>query len=474
MERKDSDYISLVCNYDREGLRHLGKHLLSLLDWRSLVRLKRASRQVWYFLQQVPHLEKQALASKLAQDWGSGSPRVKKTLPSPAGPYQEKVLATRMLGRSVLVSTERAIHLLPEGIKFLTAEQEERREPSNKMSSRSEESEIRHFDLLNNWLVAGGSNGILSVWDLKTAKLVSSRQLFGMITGLRCLPDEQLIATSHASKAYDCGVISVRRMISPTETEVVWSATHEVMPIFCFDINTRWLVSLEWLGFFNGTPVGSAAVYSRQGTLYHRRDLGPVRAVETRRSVLGLQRSASLRFTAAALLKDDFLALAIEYDPTGRAAIEIWELTSLSPLKRLPGHTHSIHQLTVAGDILLSRDKEGNVSIWDARADVDEEVECHGRNPRSGSQLLHFLRVQQKAIYGTNIDMRHLVMASPTGVAIMDFWDAADVKNDLVANVERGATALKEDENEVAGNIDGAIGAQIQKLADFKETLIFK
>ena len=110
----------------------------------------------------MPYLEKQVLASKLAQDWGSGSPRVKKTLPSP-GPYQEKVLATRMLGRSVLVSTERAIHLLPEGRKFLTTEQEERREPLNKMSSRSEESEIRHFDLLNNWLVAGGSNGILSV-----------------------------------------------------------------------------------------------------------------------------------------------------------------------------------------------------------------------------------------------------------------------------------------------------------------------
>ena len=33
----------------------------------------------------------------------------------------------------------------------------------------------------------------------------------------------------------------------------------------------RWLVSLEWLGFFNGTTVGSASVYRRQGTLYHRR-----------------------------------------------------------------------------------------------------------------------------------------------------------------------------------------------------------
>ena len=74
------------------------------------------------------------------------------------------MLATKMLARgSVLVSTERAIHLLPEGRRFLTAEQEERGEPVKKMSSRIEKSEIRHFDLLNNWLVAGGSNGILSV-----------------------------------------------------------------------------------------------------------------------------------------------------------------------------------------------------------------------------------------------------------------------------------------------------------------------
>ena len=66
--------------------------------------------------------------------------------------------------------------------------------------------------------------------------------------------------------------------------------------------------------------------------------------------------------------------LALEYDGTGRASIEVfvasflffgfiktfsfkkvWELTSLAPLLRLPGHTHSIHQLAVAGDLLMSR-----------------------------------------------------------------------------------------------------------------------
>ena len=115
----------------------------------------------------MPDLEKRALASKLAQDWGAGSARVKKRLPSP-GPCQEKVLAARLLaGGNVLVSTEAAIHLLSEGRRFLTEEQEEK-DPLKKMSSRSEQSEVRHFDLLDNWLVAGGSNGILSVEQKKT------------------------------------------------------------------------------------------------------------------------------------------------------------------------------------------------------------------------------------------------------------------------------------------------------------------
>ena len=35
------------------------------------------------------------------------------------------------------------------------------------------------------------------------------------------------------------------------------------------------------------------------------------------------QQSASLRFTAAALLSDDFLTLAVECDPTGKAVVEV-------------------------------------------------------------------------------------------------------------------------------------------------------
>ena len=168
--------------------------------------------QVWRFLQQVPNLEKRALAAKLVKDFGSGTPRTTKTLPLPS--KEEKVLAARVLPKGeVLVSTEGAVHLLPEGRSFFTLDQGERMEndPEKKMSSRSELSEIRHLDLINNWLVAGGTDGILSVkhlccvfvpffyvflkkqvWNLATSELLSSRQLFGMITGLRCLSEEQV------------------------------------------------------------------------------------------------------------------------------------------------------------------------------------------------------------------------------------------------------------------------------------------
>ena len=49
------------------------------------------------------------------------------------------------------------------------------------MSSRSVQSEVQHFDLLNDWLVAGGSNGILSV---EQKKLLCGRVWEKQCTGL--------------------------------------------------------------------------------------------------------------------------------------------------------------------------------------------------------------------------------------------------------------------------------------------------
>ena len=76
----------------------------------------------------MPSLEKRALAEKLAKDWGSGSPRAKKTLPPPSkevtsslqAPCHEVLAAKVLPGGNVLVSTEAGLHMLPEGRIFLT------------------------------------------------------------------------------------------------------------------------------------------------------------------------------------------------------------------------------------------------------------------------------------------------------------------------------------------------------------------
>ena len=125
-------------------------------------------------------------------------------------------------------------------------------------------------------------------------------------------------------------------------------------------------------------------------------------------------------------------------------------------------------------DLLHSiRDQKGNISLWDARdvRDENKKMQRPGSPPAPPPPLLHFLRVQQGALHGTNLDMRHLVMASPSGVVVMNFWDgAAGTQEDLAGNYETGES---ENGDRIVGS-KGEIGAQIQKIADFKETLIFK
>ena len=46
-----------------------------------------------------------------------------------------------------------------------------------------ERNQITQFDTLNNYLISGNNNGMLSIWDLESTELLSNKQLFGIITG---------------------------------------------------------------------------------------------------------------------------------------------------------------------------------------------------------------------------------------------------------------------------------------------------
>ena len=129
-----------------------------------------------------------------------------------------------------------------------------------------------------------------------------------LTVGVKCLESERLIVTSHAGKGYDIGCVSIRRLVSPEQLEVVWSVYQDLMPVFCVAATPTHILTLEWLGTFDLVHVGSASLYTRQGHfLFRRQDFSEVRAVATRRSAQGLFRNLeqlqNLRFSSAAIVK---------------------------------------------------------------------------------------------------------------------------------------------------------------------------
>ena len=300
------DYLAAVFDHERAGLRHLGEQVISLLDLRSLVALKRTCHLLHAFLTHLPHLEERALEAKLRLDWQCAPSVRGLDLPPTAAVTSVKLVED---GKRMLAGIGKSVHLLPncrlsqppasgeggplvppsaasgtvvEGLRLRVPL------PSTSLTSKAsqafpgledaslairtftntndnlEKNQVTEFDTMHSWLVVGNNNGTLSVWDIHTGELLVTKQLFGIVSGVRCLPAEDTIVTTHAGKAFDMGVVSVRRMVSPTELTVLWSAYQDILPIFSFDVSSKWIVTLEWLGTFDMVHVGSASVYSRQ------------------------------------------------------------------------------------------------------------------------------------------------------------------------------------------------------------------
>ena len=105
-----------------------------------------------------------------------------------------------------------------------------------------------------------------------------SKQLFGIVTGVKCLDQEQCIVTTHAGctmiqramsfycitsgKAFDMGVVSIRKMVSPSELTVVWSVyqvfyTH----VLIYNCNTVTVYSHMWIFFQSVYQVFSFSIF---------------------------------------------------------------------------------------------------------------------------------------------------------------------------------------------------------------------
>ena len=216
-----------IFDVNREGLRHIAERISLYLNYRDLVSLKRSCSTVYRFLESG-NFEQEKLSEQLRRDWGSGEPRRSISLPFHQLTPVNNVKLVRNK-QEIFVSTVTQVYNLsldspsqaldkeleakhtPEelsdsvksGLKLnlrlpstsLNAKINTKIEPGENEivdykhvyineNKNLEKNQITQFDILKNYLIAGNNNGILSIWDIDTAELLNSKQLFGIITGL--------------------------------------------------------------------------------------------------------------------------------------------------------------------------------------------------------------------------------------------------------------------------------------------------
>jgi len=470
-----ADYLIALFDQERSGLSHIGYYIACLLDWRSLVALKRAANLFRAFLSENPTVEAKALARKLRSDWAS-KPKIKELslcveaegrYPSPPLPVKTvKILEGRQailagIGKSVLLfpfcsggwrssgqdgstannsnrvmtgqvleGAQLKIPLCSNSLKTKISEAFASSGASNcgaaaeftNACENLEKNEVTEFDVLGDHLVVGNNNGTLAVWDLDSKQMTVSKQLFGIVTGVKCLEQEQNIVTTHAGKAFDMGVVSVRRMVSPSELTVVWSVYQDIMPIFGFDVNSKWLVTLEWLGTFDLCHVGSATVYNRLEE-NARTDLADVITPED------LNFDRHHRFTSTAIFNIDYLILASD---DGNSLVT-WHLPSMTPLRVLQGHKAPVLHLKTSGERILSVDKAGNQLIWNFEGSCDGSLlEMDEKenllSPQVGCpQVLMGSPPESNVspVLGVDLDLRRVAFSKVGGITLLDFWSAS-------------------------------------------------
>ena len=280
---QSSNLFYIIFDSKRTGLQHIGKKICSYLDYHTLISFKRTCKLAYSFLFYCTS-EHQIFTKKLFEDWRSGEAseiNIPLDFPPTASVTNVKVIND---GNDILVSIDKSVFLynlyqnnqtssiisniMYDKINELTSLTGlDSRVPAKVFSDKNEnreKSKITQFDILKDCLVAGNHNGGLSIWDMESTILLNSEQVAGVITVLRCLEQESILAISHIGKDFGLyGCITLYRMNSSTELEVLWFMDQDVMPIFDLDISCKYLVSLEWLRTSEDIRMGSAKVYYR-------------------------------------------------------------------------------------------------------------------------------------------------------------------------------------------------------------------
>jgi len=440
------NYLAVIFDNNRGGLLHIVENICRNLDYHSFVSLKQSCKLVYSYLQHT-NLEEEIFREKLQDDWRFGHPQQKDIpfkLNYPQSNQSPAVTNTKIIndGNYILVSIENIIYQFDFKIEIqsiisnqtevtdITEHPElEQKKPSKTFTNPDQDeshNQITQFDMLGDYLIAGNKNGILSIWDVKSGDLLSSKHLFGNITELHCVEEENIIVTSHIGKDFGFGCISIRRLVTPTELTVLWSDYQDTRTIFNFDINKQFVVTLEWLGTFDTVRVGGASVYNRDED-YQRRDFCPlesINSVEDFRNKFAPK--LKMRFTSLAIFKDHYVAVGSDDGLDGHHALLIWDLSTLTIINTFRSHMCAIMQIQYNGDRLVSQDKDGNIMIWDASlAAHKDDLDDAGEDIEDHEVLMRMLNIKEKEnVKSIAMNLRSLAVGKIGEVTLFDFWNS--------------------------------------------------
>ena len=109
-------------------------------------------------------------------------------------------------------------------------------------------------------------------------------------------------------------------------------------------------------------------------------------------------------------------------DPDGHYVLLIWDLTNLTMIHAFKCHRTGIFQIQSFGDVIVTRDKDGTIVLWNAELASDDTYEDTEEN----LVLMRKIELPCKdKVLSIDTDLRRLAIGRIGGTTVLDFWDSS-------------------------------------------------
>ena len=124
--------------------------------------------------------------------------------------------------------------------------------------------------------------------------------------------------------------------------------------------------------------------------------------------------------------RDHYVAVGCDDGLDGHHALLIWDLSTLTIINTFRSHMCAIMQINYSGDRLVSRDKDGNIMIWDANLAADKDyLDDAGEDIEDHEVLMRMLNIKEKEnVKSIAMNLRSLAVGKIGEVTLFDFWNS--------------------------------------------------